>query len=166
MSVLQFGLKSLFRPRVYSVARERLPVGEIVCAKRWESATITIEGKNYTAAREGKMSGALYLEANGNRLADADQSGIRNRLFTVRVGGRTLTLKTASMFARSFILTERDVRIGSIAPIGWFSGKCEAELPDDIAPEIQAFLIWLVIVMQRRALMQTTLVVGVTTGTP
>ena len=165
MSVLQFGSKSFFQSRIYRIARDGIPVGEIACAKRWESATITIGGTNYTAARAGKTSGAFYLETNGNRLADADQPSARNRLFTVRIGGRTLTLKTASIFARAFILTERDVEIGSIAPVGWFSGRSKAELPDDLAPEAQAFLIWLIILMQRRAMVQAAMVAGITAGT-
>ena len=162
MSVLQFGLKSFFRPRTYSIAHEGAPVGEIAFAKRWERATITIGGTSYTAAREGKISGAFYLEANGKRLASADKPSARTPLFTVRVGGRTLTLKKASFFARAYILTEGNVQIGSIAPIGWFGGKSKAELPDDLALEFQAFLIWLVIVMQRRAM--TLAVVGGITG--
>jgi hypothetical protein len=165
MSVLQFGPKSFFQPRVYSIEREGAPVGEIACAKRWESAAITIGATNYAAAREGRMSGPFYLEANGNRVADAEQSRAWKRLFTVRVGARTLTLKTASLFARGFILTERDVPIGSIAPAGWFGRKSRAELPDDMAPEIQAFLIWLVIVMRRRALIQTLVIADLTAGT-
>lgn len=165
MSVLQFGPKSFFRSRIYSIAREGITVGEISFGKRWESATITIGATNYTAAREGKIRGSFYLEASGNCLAKADQPSARSRAFTMQVGGRTLTLKALSVFGRTFILTEHDMQIGSIAALGWFAGKCKAELPDDVALEIQAFLIWLVIVMQRRALMQTVLISGVVAGT-
>ena len=164
MSVLQFGLKSFFRQRVYSIVHEGAPVGEIAFTRRWEGATITIGGTSYTAAREGKMSGAFYLETNGNRLGSADKPSARTALFTVRVGGRALTLKKASFFARAYILTEGNVQIGSIAPIGWFGGKCKAELPDDLTLEFQAFLIWLVIVMQRRAMAQSVIVGAITGG--
>ena len=164
MNILQFGLKSFFRPRTYGIDRQGAPVGEIAFAKRWEGATITIGGTSYTAAREGKMSGALYMEKNGNRLADADKPSARKPLFTVRVGGRTLTLKKASFFARTFALTEGDRQIGSIAPIGWVGRKCKAELPDDLALEIQAFVIWLAIIMQRRATAQAALIGGISGG--
>ena len=150
MSVLEFGLKSFFRPRIYGIVRDGAPVGEIECARMWERATITIGGTSYSAAREGKMSAGFYLETNGNRLASAEKPSAMHRLFAVQVGGRTLTLKAGSTFGRAFVLTEREVQIGSIAPLGWFTRKCRAELPDDLAPEVEAFLIWLVILLWRR----------------
>jgi hypothetical protein len=150
MSVLEFGLKSFFRLRSYGISRDGAPVAEIDCSGMWERATITVGGAGYAAAREGKMSGAFYLEANGVRLASAEKPSAMHRLFTVQVGGRTLTLQAASAFGRAFVLTEHEAQIGSIAPLGWFTRKCKAELPDDLALEIQAFLIWLVIVLWRR----------------
>ncbi|MGB6536318.1 MAG: hypothetical protein WBF58_10185 [Xanthobacteraceae bacterium] len=150
MSTLEFGLKSFFRPRIYAIARDGAPAGEIECARMWERATITIGGTSCSAAREARMSGAFYLEANGVRLANAEKSSAMHRLFTMQVGGRTLVLKAASTFGRTFVLTERETQIGSIAPLGWFTRKCRAELPDDLAPEVQAFLIWLFIILLRR----------------
>ena len=150
MSALEFGLKSYFQLRLYSIARDGAPVGEIDCARLWERATITVGGTTYSAAREGKMSGAFYLEANGNRLVSAEKPSALHRLFIVQVDGRTYTLKAAGAFGRAFVLTEHEVQIGSIAPNGWFSRTCTAELPDDLALEVKAFVIWLVIVMWRR----------------
>jgi hypothetical protein len=151
MSVLEFGLRSFFRPRIYDITRGSAPVGAIECSRMWERATIRIDGANYAAARDGKMSGAFYLEASGNRAATAEKPSMSGRLFTVRIGDRTLTLKAASTFGRSYVLTEHDVQIGAIAPLGWLARKWRAELPDDLAPEVQAFLIWLVIILWRRA---------------
>lgn len=151
MSVLEFGLKSFFRPRVYEITRGDAPAGAIECSRMWERATITIDGASYAGAREGKMSGQFYLEANGNRLATAAKPSTRGRRFTVQVGDRTLTLQAASTFGRSFILTEHDVQIGGIIPLGWLSRKWRAEFPADLALEAQVFLIWLVIILWRRA---------------
>lgn len=161
MNVLQFGLKSFFRPRMYRIDREGAQVGEIECTRLWEGATITLGGTRYTAGREGKMSGVFYLETDGSRLASADKPSARKPLFTVRAGGRTFALKKASMFSRAYIVTEGAVQIGSIAPIGWFWGRCKAEFPDDLEPGVQAFLIWLVIVMTRRAMVQSAAVSGI-----
>lgn len=151
MSVLEFGLRSFFRPRIYDIARGRVSVGLIECSRMWERATITIDGTSYAAARDGKVSGAFYLDANGSRPVTAEKPSMSGRLFTVRVGDRTLTLKAASMFGRSYVLTEQDAQIGAIAPQGWLARKWQAELPNDLAPEAQAFLIWLVIILWRRA---------------
>jgi hypothetical protein len=150
MSVLEFGLKSFFRPRIYEITRDDAPAGTIECSWMWERAIITIDGTSHVAAREGKMSGAFYLETNGNRVAIAEKPSTRGRLFTVQVGDRTLTLKAASTFGSSFILTEHDVQIGVIARLGWLTQKWRAALPADLALEVQAFLIWLVIILLRR----------------
>lgn len=149
MSVLEFGLKSFFRPRIYEITRNDAPAGAIECSRMWERATIAIDGASYAAAREGKVSGAFYLETNGNRVATAEKSS--GRLFTVQIGDRTLTLKAASVFGRSFILTEHGVQIGAIAPVGWLMRKWRAEFPADLAPGVQAFVIWLVLILWRRA---------------
>ena len=152
MSVLECGLKSFFRPRTYEVTRDDAPAGAIECSRLWERATITIDGAGYAAGREGKMSGAFYLETtNGIRVATAEKPSMSGRTFTIQVGDRTLTLKAASTFGRSFILTEHDVQIGVLAPRGWSARKWRAELPADLTPVVQAFLIWLVIILWRRA---------------
>ena len=107
------------------------------------------------------MSGVFYLDMDGSRLASADKPSARKPLFTVRAGGRTFTLKKASMFSRAYIVTEGAAQIGSIAPIGWFWGRCKAEFPDDLDLGAQVFLIWLVIVMTRRAMVQSAAVGGI-----
>lgn len=161
MNILQFGRKSFFRPRMYRIDRDGAQVGEIESTRLWEGATITLDGTRYIAGREGRMTGAFYVETNGSRLASADKPSARKSLFTVHAGGRTLTLKKASMFSRAYIVTEGAVQIASIAPIGWFWGRCNAVFPDDLEPGVQAFLIWLVIVMTRRAMVQSAAVGGI-----
>jgi hypothetical protein len=163
MSRLVFGPKGLFTARTYSIARDGEPVGEIVCSRLWEQATITIGAASYTAAREGKIIGAFYLAANGNRLASAEIASALKGGFTVQAGGRTYTLKTASLFGRAFVLIEKDMEVGRIARRGFFSGKSIADLPDDLALEIKAFVIWLVIVVSRR-LAQIGVTAAITSG--
>jgi hypothetical protein len=62
------------------------------------------------------MSGAFYLEIDGNRLASAEKPSAFRRLFTVQVGVKSYTLKAESAFGNAFVLTEHDREIGSIAP--------------------------------------------------
>jgi hypothetical protein len=149
--VLEFGLKSVFRPRIYEITRDGALAAVIACSRMWERATITIDGVDYAAAREGKMSGAFYLEADGNRVASTQKPSLKGRQFTVQVGERTLTLKSASVFGRSYVLTENGVQIGVLRPLGWLSRQWQAEFPDDLAFPVQVFLVWLVIVLWRRA---------------
>jgi hypothetical protein len=160
MSALEFGPKRFFQPRLYSIVRDGAPVGEIDCDRMWQRATITIGNATYSAARQGKMSGAFYLEANGTRLASAERLSAWRGGFTVRAGAATYTLRPASVFGRTFILAENEADIGSIARQSFFGSKSRAELPDNLALEIKAFLIWLVITVRQQAM-----VAGVVAGT-
>jgi hypothetical protein len=163
MSFLEFRLTSFFRPRLYEITRGDALIGTIECSRMWERATITIDGAPYVAAREGNMSGLFYLEANGSRLVTAEKPSTKGRRFIVRVGDRTLTLHAASTFGRSFILTERDVQVGGITPLGWLNRKWQAEFPADLALEVQAFFIWLFIILWRRV--QAAIVATLTINT-
>jgi hypothetical protein len=163
MSVLEFAPKSFFTMRSYRVFRDGAPIGEIDCGGMREGATISIGGTSYTTAREGLMSGPYYLEANGNRLASAERASAWRGGFTVQAGGRTYLLRAASMFARAFVLTENGVAVGSIARHGFFIVKNKAELPDDMALEVKAFLFWLVILTSQRQML-TAVVVGSAAG--
>lgn len=153
MSVLEFAPTSLFQMRHYRIARDGVPIGQIDCRAMREGATITIGDATYSAAREGLMSRAYHLEANGTRLASAVPASALKGGFTVQAGGRTFTLTRASAFGRAFALTENGTPLGTIAPQGFFGRKAKAELPDELAPELKAFLIWLVILIWQRQIM-------------
>lgn len=161
MSVLEFAPTGLFQMRRYRITQAGVAVGEIDSRGMRQRATITIGGATYTAAREGMISGAYYLEANGHRLASAVNASAFKGGFIVQADGRTITLARASAFGRAYALTENGTRIGTIAPQGFFSRKSKAELPDDLAPELKAFLIWLVILIWQRQVM----IAGMTSAT-
>jgi hypothetical protein len=150
MSQLEFGPANFFNTRRCGIAQNGVPIGEVRCAMFGQKGSITICDVSYTAARESFFSGTYYLAASGKRLAGAEKRYAFQRLFTVRCGPRTYTLKATSLFGRAYVLAENDVRIGSIARRGFFGRMFDAELPDDLALEIKAFLIWLVIVLWRR----------------
>jgi hypothetical protein len=150
VSKLEFGPKGFFNRRRYSVEHNGLPVAEIACTIIGAKATITIGGESYRAAREGVMSGAFYLEANGSRIASAEKPNLFHRLFAVRCGTRAFTLKSAAAFGRAYVLTENEAAIGTITRQGFFGRKFSPELPDDLTLEFKLFLIWLVIVLWRR----------------
>jgi hypothetical protein len=150
MSLLEFGPRSWFSPGIYNVVQNGAPIGEIDCAWLREQGTIKIGGASYACSREGLMSGAFFLEANGQRLASAEKPSALHELFTVKIGDKSYTLKKASIFGRSFVLTKNDRQVGLIAPKRFFGRKAKAEFSDDLAMEVRVFLIWLVIVMWKR----------------
>jgi hypothetical protein len=163
MTVLQFAPTGIFQMRHYRISRDGAAVGKIDCRSVREGAAITIGGATYTAAREGLISGAYYLEADGNRLASATVASALKGGFIVQAGGRTMTLARAYAFGRALALTENGTPIGKIAPQGFFRRKAKAELPEDLAPELQAFLIWLVILIWQRQVMIGG-IIGATAG--
>jgi hypothetical protein len=150
MRLLEFSVKGFFLPSIYPIACDGAPIGKIESDMFWESATITIGGASYSATREGYLSGAFYLAADGHRLVSAEKPSAWKSLFTVQVGGRTYTLRPANDWPPTLVLTEHELKIGRIAWQNAFMRKGKAELPDDLALEVKAFLIWLVILLLRR----------------
>ncbi len=150
MSQLEFGPASFFNTRRCSIARNGVPIGEIRCAMFGQKGSITIGDVSFATARETFLGGTYYLAADGKRLASAAKPYAFQRLFTVRFGRRSCTLKATSLFGRAYVLAENDVQIGSIARRGFFGRMFDAGLPDDLALEQRAFVIWLVIVLWRR----------------
>ena len=55
------------------------------------------------------------------------------------------------MWRREFGLFEGGVPVGRIAPAGWFGRRAVIDLPADIPLPAQLFLLWLVLVLWRRA---------------
>ncbi|HEY2534506.1 MAG TPA: hypothetical protein VGJ20_42445 [Xanthobacteraceae bacterium] len=149
MSRLEFGPENFFAT-VYNIVRSGTPLGKIECSSIREQATITIDRATYFASGEGIVRGTFHLEANCGRVATAEKPSVFRRLFIVQVGPKSYTLKAVSTFSRAFVLVEGESQIGFIAPNGFFSGKSAANLPDNLAPEIKTFLIWLVIIDRRR----------------
>lgn len=164
MTVLEAGPERWFRPRRYTVTRSGAAAGVIEFGATYQSADIALGAMRCVAGAEGMLGGKFHLACNGVRVATAERSSLRRGL-VVQAGGRTLMLKPAWSFGRGFTVAENDVPIGSIAPASWLSRKCRAELPDDLAPEIQVFLIWLVLLIWWRLAFGATIVGAITAAT-
>jgi hypothetical protein len=162
LTILEVSVGRWFRPRLYTVTRDGAAMATIGFGRTYQNAEIVLGPSRCAAGSDGMRGGKFHLDCNGTRLATAERSGFRRGL-KVQTGSRTLTLKPRSIFGRGFIIVESDNPIGSIAPRGWFSSKCRADLPDDLAPEIQVFLIWLVLLIWWRMAFATTLTAVSTT---
>jgi hypothetical protein len=150
MSTLEFFPNRTFSMRLYTLTRDGVEIGQIDCGgARW-SAALTVGSASYNPVSEGVLRTKFHLDAGGTRIADVELAGTFFRRFVVHAGAKTCTLKVASWFGRSFILTENDVEVGRIARSGFFTARCRAELPDDLPLPVQAFLIWLVLITWRR----------------
>jgi hypothetical protein len=150
MSLIEFAPRSLFAARYYALKRDGVEIGRIDCGGIRQPASIVIGGATFSPARDGVLRATYHLYGNGARLASAAPAGTALRRFTVEAGARTWTLAVASWSGRRFTVTENGAAVGAIARSGFFTAKSTAELPDDLPPEVQAFLIWLVIITWRR----------------
>jgi len=150
MTTLEFFPNRTLSIRHYTLTRDGAEIGQIDCGGVRQPATLTVGGATYNPVSEGALRPKFHLDAGGTRIANVELAGTLFRRFVVHAGAKTCTLKVASWFGRSFVLTENDVEVGRIARSGFFTARCRAELPNDLPLPVQAFLIWLVLITWRR----------------
>lgn len=111
---------------------------------------LTVGGASYDVFREGAFSGRFVLESNGTELASAEKPSAFHRSFTVPFGGKSFRLEAEDAFKRTFLVLEQDRQVGAIVPEGIFTRRATADLPDDMPLPVQAFLIWLTVILWKR----------------
>jgi hypothetical protein len=161
MSQIEFAPNSLFRMNHYLLSRGGAEIGRIDFGGIRQPTAIVIGGATFHPARDGVLKSTFHLDGNGARLASAAPAGATFRRFTVQAGARTFALAVGSWSGRRFTLSENGAVIGTIARSGFFTAKCQADLPDDLPLEIQAFLIWLVLSTWRRQATTNAIMSGV-----
>jgi hypothetical protein len=116
-----------------------------------ERAEIRAGGQTYAAYRESLLAGTFVLQSGGRALARARKASAFLRAFAIDLSGRPLELKATSVWRREFVLFEGGVPVGRISPVGWFGRRAVIDLPPDVPLPAQLFLLWLVLVLWRRA---------------
>ncbi len=151
MSTIEFFPSKSYSIRRYTLRRDGAEIGQIDCGGASGTATIAIGGETCTPVTDSLLRRKFHLEKNGTPIASAQSAGFWFRYFNIQAGTKPYVLKMASWFGRRFALMEDGTERGRIGVTNAFSGRCRAELPDDLPLEVQAFLIWLVISTWRRA---------------
>ena len=116
-----------------------------------ERAEIRAGGQTYAAYRESLLAGTFVLQSGERALARAQKASAFLRAFDIDLAGRPLELKATSFWTREFVLFEGGVPVGRIAPAGWFGRRAVIDPPPDVPLPAQLFLLWLVLVLWRRA---------------
>ena len=116
-----------------------------------ERAEIRVKGRAYSAYRESMLAGTFVLQSEERTLARARKASAFVRAFDIDLAGRPMELKAVSVWRREFGLFENDVQVGRISPVRWFGWHAVIDLPPDIPLPAQLFLLWLVLVLWRRA---------------
>jgi hypothetical protein len=116
-----------------------------------ERAEVRAGGQTYSAYRQGLLAGTFVLQSGERALARVRKASAFLRAFDIDLAGRPLELKATSFWTREFVLFEGGVPVGRIAPAGWFGRRAVIDPPPDVPLPAQLFLLWLVLVLWRRA---------------
>jgi hypothetical protein len=116
-----------------------------------ERGVLTIDGAAHRVYREGVGGGDFLLERDGIVMARATKPSAFRSAFEVRHDGRTYELAKESFWQRRFVLRSGNAEIGSIAPRRTFGREAVATLPEPWPLPLKVFVIWLVVLMWKRA---------------
>jgi hypothetical protein len=116
-----------------------------------EQAVLTIDGVAHRVYREGVGSGDFLLERDGIVLARATKPSAFRSAFEVRHDGRTYELAKESWWQRRFVLRSGSAEIGSLAPRSALGREAVATLPEPWPLPLKVFVIWLVVILWKRA---------------
>ena len=135
----------------FTVRQDGDAVADIDPSWLGERAEIRASGQTYSAYRESLLAGTFVLQSGDRVLARARKASAFARAFAIDLSGRPLELKATSVWTREFGLFEGGVPVGRIGPAGWFGRRAVLDLPPDVLLPAQLFLLWLVLVLWRRA---------------
>jgi uncharacterized protein YxjI len=141
---------------VYDVLSDGLPKGRIehrMLSMR-DEAVISTPERTFTARREKVFRAGAVLESpEGVLRASAEKEQFWREHYRVRFEGTTLSLRQKLMSARGlFLISDESGEIGSIRLERLFSRRMIVEFPAASPPplEITEFLVWIVLMVQRR----------------
>lgn len=116
-----------------------------------ETGSFEYGGQAFTLERSGWISGDFTLRRDGQRLAGAVKPSAFRSRFEVSCPEGNYVLRQRSVFGRAYELVEGRQVIGSVEPEGMFTRRGRARLPRELPFETSVFILWLVLLMWRRA---------------
>lgn len=131
------------------------PVGVIDMSWFIEGGKFYLNGHEYRLIKAGIFSREFSLEENGRIIAEAHKRAIV-RSFVVSFGGDHYTLRAEHPVTRRFVVERDGARIGGIVPDHIFTRRCSVDLPNSVPMEVQFFMLWLTLLMWRRAARSTS----------
>ncbi len=124
---------------------------EVLVSSWRERGALVVGGSEYRIHRQGLL-GAFILEGpDGSQAAVAEKPSAFRREFLVRRGEHHYVLKAVSVFGRKYGLYHDHTQIGTIAPASWFGRRAMVDLGDDLPPALQGFIVWLTLILWKRA---------------
>lgn len=135
----------------FQITRDGEEVGHLVLTRLRETATFTVNDVEFKFYREGLVSGDFVLDFQGSAIAVAQKPSAFRQRFTVSFKEHDYVLAAASAMGRAFVLRAGEEEVGHIRPFNMLSRKAEVDLPDEVPLPVQAFCLWLVLVLWQRA---------------
>ncbi|GJM22756.1 MAG: hypothetical protein DHS20C15_26710 [Planctomycetota bacterium] len=128
------------------------PIAELDLSMLKEGARLHYQGKVYRIERESLMRGPWLLLDGDTPVFEANKPSLMRNRFLVMVKGASLELAPKTWMMRRFGVVGPDwVDLGEIRRPSWFRRKVEIDLSDLVPEQAQLFLLFLAVVIWRRA---------------
>jgi len=134
-----------------TVYEDGTPVADIDMAWVREAGEVMIGEVACRLYREGLFSGAYVLEADGFEWVRAVKPSALFRTFEITYDDVHYTLQARSALRRTFELHQDGDLVGTIYPDHAFTRKMTADLPEAMPLAVRVFIVWLVLLMWKRA---------------
>jgi hypothetical protein len=126
-------------------------IGDVRLSLLGARGTITVGETRLSVSRLGFLFGPLVLSGPLGELGRATRLGLFARGFSIEHDGRSLVLRTVSIWFREMRLFDGGLEIGKAVPEGVFSRRAQVELPESLSAQLQLFVIWLALYTWRQA---------------
>jgi hypothetical protein len=128
--------------------------GDVVLIDRhWfrENASFSVNGRSFDVRRTSLVRGTFALEHAGVTVAEARKPSSFRRAFDITTGADHYRLEAANVFGRAFVLSHDGIPVGGVRPTSFIGRTATAQFPEQLPPEIQLFIVFLVLILWKRA---------------
>jgi hypothetical protein len=134
--------------------RTGTPVARVDLSNWRESARLEVGGTPYEAhRRKGWASKEFVLEKEDGRVvAVAEKPSAWKDRFVFEHGGKRYELEKESFWGSAFVIRREGVGpVGTVRSKGLFKREWRVELPEELPSEVRVFVVWLVVLLWKRA---------------
>ena len=126
-------------------------VAEIVFSAWSAKAEIRAEGITFEARKLGVFKPGYQLLRGSQEVARVSPVGFWRRPWDLHWNSSTLRFKPRNLWTRRFIILDGETEVGSVGLKGIWNNQLIGQFPSNMNPPLQAFLVWLCVVLWRRA---------------
>lgn len=141
--------KGIFSNRV-SLRDDGQEVGELTMKWFGEDGDLMVDGVGFELYRERAFSGSFVMVRGDELFAEASKASAWRSTFEITFGDTTCVMKKKGGFGSRFVLEYRGEEIGRVTRKGVFAQTMNVELPDGWPRALQAFILWLALIIWRR----------------